>query len=101
MCQVGSIGLLVSLAYTSDAENPLQGPQSDLSSGDLFNYFQQRKEITRLSAVITGGFCAPDDTNPWTQFLVRGLYDPRVLLVVADFAINIEELDRKRGRFES
>ena len=47
---------------------------------------QDRQEIVRLSAIITGGFFAPDDVNPWTQFLVRGLYDPRILLVVADFA---------------
>ena len=82
------------------AANPVRGPQRDILVMDLIDFLQQHKERVRLSAIITGGFCALNDTNPWTRFLVRGLYDPRLLLVIADFAIDTYELARKRGRYE-
>ncbi len=82
-------------AHTIYAGNPTSNGLHDY---DLFRFLQGHKESVRLSAIITGGFCAANDTNPWTKFLVRGLYDPRLFLIIFDFAF--EESDRKRGRFE-
>ena len=92
---VSSITPFVSFAHTIDAENPYKG----LEDTDLRHFLQERRAIPRLATIITGGFCAPNDTNPWTRFLVRGLYDPRLFLFIFDFVLNFEE-GRKRGRFE-
>lgn len=81
-------------AHTIYAGNPTSNGLHDY---DLFRFLQGHKESVRLSAIITGGFCAANDTNPWTKFLVRGLYDPRLFLFIFDFAFND---DRKKGRFE-
>ena len=89
------------LMLTIDAENPLQGPQRGLSDADLLHFLQQRREIARLSAIIGGGFFC-EDSNAWTRFLVRGLYDPRLFLFIFDFAFDLSILEsaRKKARLE-
>ncbi len=104
-----AITKLVNLVYIHLAHNCLirlpvfLGDLPNLKSvnrfeSDRLRYLQQRKEIVRLTVIITGGFCAPNDTNPWTKFLVRGLYDPRLFLIIFDFAF--EETSRKKFRAE-
>ena len=80
---------------TIGAGNPLQGPQRGLSSADLLHFLQQRREIARLSAIIGGGFCC-EESSAWTRFLVRGLYDPRLLIFIFDFAFDLSILESGR-----
>ena len=67
------------------ADNPFQGPLSD---ANLLHFLQQRREIARLSAIIGGGFYC-EESNAWTRFLVRGLYDSRLLIFNFDFAFDL------------
>lgn len=46
--------------------------------------------IHRLADIITGGFVNPVETA-WAQFLVRGLYDPRLLIFIFDFVVDEEK----------
>ena len=86
---------------TIGAGNPLQGLQSGLSDANLLRFLQQRREIARLSAIIGGGFCC-EESNAWTRFLVRGLYDPRLFIFIFDFAFDLSILEsgRKKARLE-
>ena len=83
------------LLLTIGAGNPLQGPQSGLSDANLLRFLQQRREIARLSAIIGGGFCC-EESNAWTRFLVRGLYDPRLFIFIFDFAFDLSILESGR-----
>ena len=91
------------LVLTIGADNPLQGPQSGLNDDDLLRFLQQRRVIPRLSAIIGGGFFC-EESNAWTQFLVRGLYDPRLFIFIFDFAFDFalfdEEKSQKKLRLE-
>ena len=80
---------------TIGAGNPLQGPQRDLADANLLHFLQQRREIARLSAIIGGGFFC-EESNAWTQFLVRGLYDPRLLIFIFDYAFDLSILESGR-----
>jgi hypothetical protein len=82
----------------SETDNPLDNPQrGDIGNGELLSYFQAHRVIPRLSVIIASGFANRADT-PWTDFLVRGLYDPRLFLFIFDFVFDL--FIRKRGRFE-
>lgn len=97
---VGSICSFPFHLLTIGAGNPLQGPQRGIRNYDLLQFLQERKEIARLAAIVAGGFYCKE-SNPWTQFLVRGLYDPRLFLFIGEFVIaDSEETTQKRGRFE-
>ena len=80
---------------TIGAGNPLQGPQRGLENANLLRFLQQRREVARLSAIIGGGFCC-EESNAWTRFLVRGLYDPRLLIFIFDFAFDLSILESGR-----
>ena len=86
---------------TIGAGNPLQGPQRGLLDEILLRFLQKRREIARLSAIIGGGFCC-EESNAWTRFLVRGLYDPRLFLFIFDYAFDLSILKsgRKKARLE-
>ena len=80
---------------TIGAGNPLEGPQSGVLHSNFLYFLQQRREIARLSAIIGGGFCC-EESNAWTRFLVRGLYDPRLFIFIFDFAFDLSILESGR-----
>jgi len=63
----------------------------------LLRFLQQRREIARLIAIITGGFVNPIETA-WAQFLVRGLYDPRLFIFIFDFAFDFKLFDEEKSQ---
>ena len=101
--QVGSICScpFLILLLTIGAGNYPQGPQRGLLDAKLLRFLRKRREIARLSAIIGGGFYC-EESNAWTRFLVRGLYDPRLLIFIFDFAFDLSILEsgRKNARLE-
>jgi len=80
------------------SDNPLANPADDNSA--LLETLQQQREIPRLQGIITSGFYA-HESHPWTSFLVRGVYDPRLFLFIFDFASDTVLLPKsKMGKFE-
>ena len=55
-------------------------------------HLQQRREIARLSAIIAGGFFC-DESNAWSGFLTKGVYDPRLFIFIFDYAFDLSILD--------
>ena len=82
-----------------DTDNPRQGHQQGLCIHALPYYLQERRAIPRLSVIIASGFFC-DQTIPWPQFLFQGVYDPRLFIIIFDFALDFEEAARKKFRAE-
>ena len=88
---------------TTGAGNPIQGPQRRLNDYELHRYFKEHKEIARLTDIIAAGFCCEQHID-WARFLFQGLYDPRLFIIIFDFAFDFalfdEEKSRKKLRLE-
>lgn len=90
------------LLTRSNVGNPLQGIQRKVPNYGLLIFLKERRVIPRLSLIIASGFFC-DQTTYWPRFLFKGMYDPRLFIIIFDFAFDFKLFDekpQKRGRFE-